>query len=125
MIIQQSIIPGNGVGKFEYAGWYPIMRLYGDYGKENSSYYQINRHYNSRNTLIGQDTVSVPYKQTVMNLRVDGAIPLDFSKGKMFRLVQPEFQIGLYLSLAGRLRLLQPFSEAAIFRLPIDCMPTI
>jgi hypothetical protein len=84
---------GKWVGKFEYAGWYPVMRLYGDYGKENSNYYQINRHYNSKNVLIGQDTVSVPYTQTVMNLRVDGAIPLDFSKGKMYRLVQPEIQI--------------------------------
>jgi hypothetical protein len=85
---------GKWVGKFEFDGWYPVMRLYGDYGKENSSYYQINRHYNSKNTLISQDTVSVPYTQTVMNLRVDGAIPLDFTRGKMFRLFQPEIQIG-------------------------------
>ncbi len=85
---------GKWVGKFEYAGWYPVFRLYGDYGKENSTYYQINKHYNSQNVLIRQDTVSVPYTQTIMNLRLDAAIPLNFSRGKMYRLVQPEFQIG-------------------------------
>ncbi|MEI6274655.1 MAG: hypothetical protein WCP08_01640 [Prolixibacteraceae bacterium] len=85
---------GKWVGKFEYAGWYPVLNFYGDYGKEKSRFYQINQHYNSRNQLISQDTVMVPYTQTVMNLKLDASVPLNFSRGKMYRLVQPEFQVG-------------------------------
>ena len=85
---------GKWIGKFEYAGWYPVLNFYGDYGKEKLSYYQINRHYNSRNQLISQDTVSIPYTQTVMNLKIDISLPFDFSHGNMYRLIQPEFQAG-------------------------------
>ena len=85
---------GKWIGKFEYAGWFPVIRLYGDYGKENSNYYQINKHYNTKNVLLSQDTVSVPYAQKVMNLHIDAVIPFNFSHGKMYRLVEPEIQIG-------------------------------
>ncbi len=85
---------GKWIGKFEYAGWYPIFRIYGDFGKENSKYYQINKHFNSHNTLISQDTVAIPYVQKIMNIRLDAAIPLDFSHGKMYRMVEPEIQFG-------------------------------
>ncbi len=85
---------GKWIGKFEYAGWFPVIRLYGDYGKENSNYYQINKHYNTKNVLLSQDTVSVPYTQKVMNLHLDAIIPFNFSHGKMYRLVEPEIQIG-------------------------------
>ena len=85
---------GKWVGKFEYAGWYPVLRFYGDFGKENSIYYQINKHYSYKNTLIGQDTVSVPYAQRVLNMHLDAAIPFNFSHGKMFRMVEPEIQVG-------------------------------
>ena len=85
---------GKWVGKFEYAGWYPVLRFYGDYGKEKSNYYEINKHFNSQNQLIGQDTVSVPYTHKVMNLHVDVTVPFNLSHGKMYRLVEPEIQLG-------------------------------
>ncbi len=85
---------GKWIGKFEYSGWYPILRFYGDYGKENTSYYQIERHYNSKNVLISQDTVSVPVSQKVMNLHLDVSVPLNLTRGKMYRMIDPEFQIG-------------------------------
>lgn len=85
---------GKWVGKFVFSGWYPILNFFGDYGKENSVYYQINKHYSSKNVLISQDTVSVPYTQKVMNLRLDIAVPLNLSHGKMYRMIEPEFQIG-------------------------------
>ena len=85
---------GKWVGKFVFSGWYPILNFYGDFGKENSNYYQINKHYSSKNVLISQDTVTVPYTQKVMNLHFDIAVPLNLSHGKMYRIVEPEFQIG-------------------------------
>ena len=85
---------GKWVGKFEYSGWYPIFNLYGDYGKEKSAYYQINQHYNLKNQLVSQDTVAVSYTTTVMNLKMDAAIPFNFNHGNMYRMVQPEFQVG-------------------------------
>ena len=85
---------GKWIGKFEYAGWYPVLRWYGDYGREYSRYYQINRHYNARNVLVSQDTVAVPFYRKVMNLHFDATVPLNFSKGKMYRMIEPEIQIG-------------------------------
>jgi hypothetical protein len=85
---------GKWIGKFEYRGWYPILGLYGDYGKEKYDYYRINRRYNANNVQIGQDTVKVPYTQRVMNLHVDAAVPFNFSRGRMYRMVLPEIQIG-------------------------------
>jgi len=85
---------GKWVGKFEYSGWYPILRLYGDYGKEKATYYQINKHYSMVKGLASVDTIAVTYTQSVMNLHIDGAIPFNFSHGKMYRMVEPEFQVG-------------------------------
>ena len=85
---------GKWIGKFVYSGWYPMLNFFADYGKENSNYYQINKRYTSRNVLISQDTVSVPFSQRVMNLHLDIAVPLNFSHGKMVRIIEPEFQIG-------------------------------
>jgi len=85
---------GKWIGKFEYAGWYPVMKLYADYGKESSSYYQINKNYNTQNQTTEQDTISVPYTQKVLNLHMDASLPFNISHGKMYRLVQPEIQLG-------------------------------
>ena len=101
---------GKFVGKFEYSGFYPVWKLYGDYGKENSHYYQINRHYNSHNVVVGQDTISVLYTKRVMNLNLDVSIPFDFSHGKMYRLIQPEIQLGYSFDWQ------EPTTPIAIFR---------
>lgn len=85
---------GKWIGKIEYAGWYPIFRFYGDFGNEHSSYLQINKHFNSHNVLIGQDTVTVKFTQQVVNMHLDASIPLNFTKGKMYRMLEPEVQIG-------------------------------
>jgi hypothetical protein len=85
---------GKWIGKLEYSGWYPILRLYGDYGKEKYDYYRISKHYNSNNVLISQDTVKVPYTQKVMNLHLDIAVPFNFTHGSTYRMVVPELQIG-------------------------------
>jgi hypothetical protein len=83
---------GKWVGKFEYAGWYPVLRFYGDYGTVSNNYYQVVR--NQNNTSADTDTVSVRYVQKVMNLRIDAAIPFNLSHGKMYRLIKPEIQAG-------------------------------
>ncbi len=85
---------GKWVGKFEYSGWYPIFRIYGDFGPESSKYYQINKRFNTKNVLLSQDTVAVPYTQKVLNTHFDALIPFNFSRGKMYRMVEPEVQIG-------------------------------
>jgi len=85
---------GKWIGKFEYSGWYPVLRLYGDYGNEKSTYYQIKKHYSLANGTAKVDTLAVSYTQTVMNLHIDAAIPFNFSHGKMYRLVEPALQVG-------------------------------
>jgi len=85
---------GKWVGKFEYLGYFPILRFYCDYGREKSTYYQINKHFSMANGLAGQDTVAVNFTQKVLNTHFDVAIPLNLSRGKMYRMIEPEFQIG-------------------------------
>jgi hypothetical protein len=46
------------------------------------------------NGLAGNDTVAVNFTQKVLNTHLDVAIPLNLSHGKMYRMIEPEFQIG-------------------------------
>jgi len=85
---------GKWVAKFDYTGFFPVLNLKADYGREKSSYYQITNHVNSTGQIVNRDTQLVSYTYKVLNVNGGISIPLNLSHGKMYRLVQPEFQIG-------------------------------
>jgi hypothetical protein len=85
---------GKWVAEFGYTGLFPTFKLRGNYGDENSKYFQINTYKNSSNNIVKIDTQQVNFSYTVMNLNGIINIPLQFSQGKWNRLVEPEFQVG-------------------------------
>jgi len=85
---------GKLVAKFDYTGIFPVLSLKADYGREKSQYYEITNHLNSLGQIVKKDTQLVSYSYPVLNLNGGVSIPLNLSHGKMYRLVQPEFQIG-------------------------------
>jgi hypothetical protein len=85
---------GKLVAKFDYTGLFPVFKLNSDYGRENSYYYQINTYTNTVTHTVRKDTQGVAFSYRIMNLTGIMNLPLHFSHGKMYRLVQPEIQLG-------------------------------
>jgi len=85
---------GKWVAKFDYTGLFPTLKLYVDYGKEKSQYYQITNFTNSVGQIVRRDTQLIKFSYTVFDFNGGLSIPLNFSHGKMVRLIQPEFQLG-------------------------------
>jgi hypothetical protein len=85
---------GKWVAKFDYTGLFPVLKLKADYGREKSRYLQITEHKNSAGQVVSRDSQLISYAYKVLNMNGGVSIPLNLSHGKMYRLVQPEFQIG-------------------------------
>lgn len=85
---------GKWVAKFDYTGLFPVLKLKADYGREKSQYYQITNHVNSSGQIVKIDTQLVNFSYKILNVTGIVNLPLNLSNGKMYRLLQPEFQIG-------------------------------
>jgi hypothetical protein len=85
---------GKWVAKLDYTGLFPVINLKADYGRERSQYYQINNYTNSSGQIVRKDTQLINFSYKVLNINGGVRMPLNLSHGKMYRLVQPEFQVG-------------------------------
>jgi len=85
---------GKLIAKFDYTGIFPVLKVNADYGREKSQYAEIINTVNAAGQTIKKDTQLVSYSYKVLNLNGGISIPLNLSHGKMYRLIQPEFQIG-------------------------------
>ena len=85
---------GKWVGKFQYTGLFPVLKLDVDFGPEKSQYNQITRYTNSAGQTVRIDTQLINFTYHVMDITGKINLPLNLSHGKMYRLIQPEFQVG-------------------------------
>ena len=85
---------GKWVAKFDYTGLFPVLKFSADYGRERSQYYQIINTVNSTGQIVKKDTQLIKFSYQVLNINSGFNIPLNLSHGKMYRLVQPEIQVG-------------------------------
>ena len=85
---------GKWIAKFEYSGLFPVLKLDVDFGPEKSQYNKITRYTNSAGQTVKIDTQLVNFTYHVTNVTGKINFPLNLSYGKMYRLVQPEFQVG-------------------------------
>ena len=85
---------GKWIAEFGYTGLFPAFKLRGDYGHENSKYFQINTYTNAHNNTVRTDTQQINFSYNILNLNSILNIPLQISHGKWNRLVQPEYQFG-------------------------------
>ena len=85
---------GKWIAKFEYTGLFPVLKLDVDFGPEKSQYNQVTRYTNSAGQTVKIDTQLVNFTYHVTNVTGKINFPLNLSHGKMYRLIQPEFQVG-------------------------------
>ena len=85
---------GKWVAEFDYTGLFPVIKLKSDYGRERSSYYQIDAYINNLSHAVRRDTQQINFSYNILNINGIINIPLNLSHGKWNRLLQPEFQIG-------------------------------
>lgn len=77
---------------FTYTGWFPEIKAEVMSGNQASNYYQINNTVNSNHEVIKSDTIIQRYKWNETSASLDLRIPLNFSKGKYSRILNPEIQ---------------------------------
>jgi len=85
---------GKVYGKYTFKGWYPIFDFEISSGKRASKYQLITQTKNNEGQIVNQDTTleRFTWNQTNVDLRV--YIPLNLSRGKYRRLLQPEISYG-------------------------------
>jgi Tol biopolymer transport system component len=81
---------GSFYGKYTFKGWYPVFDFEINSGKSASQYAQIEQTTNSSGQIVKQDTVLKRFTWMETDFGADVRIPLDFSRGKFSRYLQPE-----------------------------------
>lgn len=81
---------GKFFGKYSFKGWYPIFDLEINHGKRASEYRNIQEITNRNGEVISADTTMqrFTWKQTYAS--IGSRIPFNLSRGKYYRLFQPE-----------------------------------
>jgi hypothetical protein len=74
---------------FEYRGFYPVISVSGTTGKRNDKYYQITVIRDQAGKEIRRDTSLIPFSWKQSDLGVSVKLPLNFSRGRYSRLIQP------------------------------------
>jgi hypothetical protein len=77
---------------FNYSGWFPEISTELITGNQASNYYQVNNTVNSNHEVIKSDTTIQRYKWNETSASLDLRIPLNFSKGRFSRILNPEVQ---------------------------------
>ncbi len=83
---------GKIVLNYSYSGWFPVISGDVTHGKNASQYYQIRNTINQSGQVIKSDTTlkRFSWNETDWNLNI--RLPLNLSKGKYSRLLQPEIK---------------------------------
>jgi len=81
---------GSYYGKYTYKGWYPIFDFEISSGNNASQYTIIEQTKNSSGQVDKQDTILKRFTWKETDFGADVRIPLDFSRGKFNRFLQPE-----------------------------------
>lgn len=85
---------GQIYGRYIYKGWYPVFDFTLSAGKRASSYYQITE-YSQNGVVTSRDTIQKNYTWNETNLSASTYLPLYLSRGKYYRLLQPEISYEL------------------------------
>jgi hypothetical protein len=81
---------GSFYGKYTYKGWYPVFDFEISSGNSASEYAVIEQTKNSSGQVIKQDTILKRFTWMETDFGADIRIPLNLSRGKFNRFLQPE-----------------------------------
>ena len=80
---------GKFYARYIYKGWYPVLDFKVSGGKRASNYYLITEHIRN-GEVVDRDTTLERYTWNETGLTATTSLPLNLSKGKYYRLLQPE-----------------------------------
>lgn len=86
---------GQAYLNFEYRGWYPIFRLEGYTGRRASEYNLVKEYQNQGGQVTRRDTVLKRYSWDESGISLDMRVPLDFTRGRFYRILQPEVKLAV------------------------------
>lgn len=86
---------GELFANYKYYGWYPVIEADFSTGKRESYYYELKHYVNQNNEVVRVDTVKHDFGWTQTNFTLNTYLPLNFSKGKYYRRVQPRLNYNL------------------------------
>ena len=86
---------GTYFAKMEYKGFYPKLSAEINYGRRNGRYYEITRYVNPQGEVTRMDTVLKRFEWDQPRFIVQSHVPMSFSSGRYFRLLQPELRYDL------------------------------
>lgn len=98
---------------YEYSGWYPIITAEANTGKRSSYYSQITIVKNQAGVITKRDTALKRFSWDQTGFSLDSRIPLDLTKGKYKRLLQPEVKYD-FMSYNHRLSTPEKFVRGTI-----------
>ena len=83
----------EGTGKlyagYTFKGWYPVFSFEASSGKGASKYSEVAKTENQHGEVVSQDTILRKYTWNITDVNANMYIPLNFTKGAFFRLLQP------------------------------------
>lgn len=74
---------------YAYMGLFPVFEIEANTGSRNSYYYQIMQYLDEHQQLVRSDTIRKDFKWQESNLMFRASLPLNLSKGKHYRRLQP------------------------------------
>lgn len=83
---------GTFYANYTFKGWYPIIDIEASNGKRASNYYFIEETKSIDGQISGQDTTLQRYTWNQTNLNLGVGVPFNLSRGKFYRLLQPEIK---------------------------------
>lgn len=86
---------GEFFANYKYSGWYPVISAEISSGKRGSYYYKLNQYVNENNEVVRVDTLKKNFGWGETNFTLNTYVPLNFSKGKYYRRIQPRLKYNL------------------------------
>lgn len=83
---------GGIYGKYTYKGWYPVFDVQIKSGKSSSEYVTVEQTKSPSGEVLKQDTVIKRFTWYNSDFSADINLPLNFSRGKYYRYLQPELR---------------------------------
>jgi len=82
---------GKFYAGYTFKGWYPVFRIEASSGKSASKYREVVKTVNQDGE-VSQDTLLKRYTWNLTEVKTNMYVPLNFTKGAFFRLLQPRIQ---------------------------------
>ena len=84
---------GQLYGIYTFKGWYPVLDFEFSTGKRASEYTVVGQNVNSTGKVTSNDTIQKRFTWSETNYSFDIRLPLDFTRGKFTKFLQPEVKL--------------------------------